>query len=102
MGTPLFMAPEQLDIRRQLDKRTDIYALGTLIHVMITGNKPFKNCNTRDEVLDNILNQKLTRTNELYPGVDKRFQNIIDKATEKNPNYRYQSCKELLTAIEQL
>lgn len=102
MGTPLFMAPEQLDIRRQLDKRTDIYALGTLIHVMITGNRPFKNCNTRDEVLDNILNQKLTRTNELYPGVDKRFQNIIDKATEKNPNYRYQSCKELLTAIEQL
>jgi len=102
MGTPLFMAPEQLDISRQLDRRTDIYALGTLIHVMVTGNKPFKNCKTKDQVLDNILNHQLTRTSELYAGVDFRFQKIIDKATEKNPEDRYQSCQELLTAIVQL
>lgn len=102
MGTPLFMAPEQLDIKRQLDPRTDIYALGTLIHVMVTGNKPFKNCKTKDDVLNNILYHQLTRTTELYPGVDFRFQKIIDKATEKNPDDRYQSCHELLKAIEQL
>ena len=102
MGTPIFMAPEQFDIKKQLDPRTDIYALGTLLHVMITGNKPYKNCNSQQEVLDNILNHPLTRTSELYAGVDFRFQKIIDKATKKSPADRYQSCQELLTAIEQL
>ena len=102
MGSPMYMAPEQLDISKKLDKRTDVYALGILLHQMITGSRPYSNCTTKEELFDSIFNSSLTRTEEIYPGVDKRFQFIIDKATDKNPEYRYQSCDEFLDAIDEL
>jgi eukaryotic-like serine/threonine-protein kinase len=102
MGSPMYMAPEQLDVSKKLDKRTDIYALGILLHQMITGSRPYLNCKTKEEVFNSIHNSLLTRTDEIYPGVDKRFQLIIDKATEKKPRNRYQSCNEFMLAIEEL
>ena len=102
MGTPIFMAPEQFNVKKKLDRRTDVYALGILIHVMLTADMPFKNCNSQKELIENILNHPLTRTQELYSGVDLRFQEIIDKATEKKPKDRYQSCQELLLSIKEL
>ena len=102
MGSPLYMAPEQLDISKKLDKRTDIYALGILLHQMITGSRPFSNCTTKEELFESINNSLLTKTEEIYPGVDKRFQLIIDKATQINPNNRYQTCDEFRYAVIEL
>ncbi|MDA9107315.1 serine/threonine protein kinase [Flavobacteriaceae bacterium] len=102
MGSPMYMAPEQLDINEELDKRTDIYALGILLHQMITASRPYSNCTTKEELFESIYNSSLTRTADIYPGVDNRFQSIIDKATEKNPEYRYQSCDEFLYDLEEL
>ena len=102
MGSPMYMAPEQLDITRKLDHRTDIYALGILLHQMITASRPYTKNTTQKELIDNIKYNPLIRTQELYPGVDERFQIIIDKATSKNPSNRYQSCIELINAIDKL
>ena len=102
MGSPMYMAPEQLDLKRDLDKRTDIYALGILLHQMITASLPYSKYTTQQELIDNINYSPLIRTQDLYPGVDQRFQIIIDKATEKDPYNRYQSCDEMLEAIEEL
>ena len=102
MGSPMYMAPEQLDVSMKLDKRTDVYALGILLHQMITGSRPYSNCTNKEELFDSINNSSLTRTEEIYPGVDKRFQIIIDKATDKNPENRYQSCDDFLLAINEL
>ena len=102
MGSPMYMAPEQLDITRELDKRTDIYALGVLLHQMITASMPYSKNSTQEELIDDINYSPLIRTQELYPGADQRVQIIIDEATEKDPDNRYQSCDELLEAIEEL
>ena len=102
MGSPMYMAPEQLDIIRDLDNRTDIYALGILLHQMITASMPYSKNSTQEELIDDINYSPLIRTQELYPGADQRVQIIIDKATEKDPDERYQSCDELLEAIEEL
>jgi len=102
MGSPMYMAPEQLDIIRDLDNRTDIYALGILLHQMITASMPYSKNSTQEELIDDINYSPLIRTQELYPGADQRVQIIIDKATEKDPDDRYQSCDELLEAIEEL
>ena len=104
MGTPMYMAPEQLNISKRLDKRTDIYALGVLLHEMVTGSKPYSvsNKTTNKEMGDLVNNTPLLRTEELYPSVDRRFQKIIDKATNKNPDNRHQSCQQLFEAIEEL
>jgi len=102
MGSPMYMAPEQLDINRKLDKRTDIYSLGLLLHQMVTASSPYLSNTTKDELFDNINNSPLNRISDIYPFADKRVQIIIDKATQKDPNDRYQSCNELLASIEEL
>lgn len=42
MGTPMYMSPEQFDLSKDLDNRTDIYSLGVLLHQMLTGTTPYK------------------------------------------------------------
>jgi len=102
MGSPMYMAPEQIDISQKLDKRTDIYSLGVLLFQMITGSRPFSYCKSMEELFSSIYYSSLTKTSEIYPGVDKRFQAIIDKATEKHPDDRFQSCEDFLFNINQL
>ena len=47
----------------------------------------------------NINSNPLIRTDEIYPGADGRLQEIVDKATQKNPDKRYQNCEEMLEKI---
>ena len=98
----MYMAPEQLDISQKLDKRTDIYALGILLHQMITGSTPYPKNTTKEELFDKIKNISLTRIEDLYPSSDSRLQFIIDKATKKSAENRYQTCDEFLETIEEL
>ena len=103
MGSPMYMAPEQLDINKKLDKRTDIYALGILLHNMITAHPPYSYDTTKEQLFDNIHNNPLDRAFDLYPAPGlENVQIIIDKATQKKPLNRYQSCDELLDAIEKI
>ena len=102
MGSPMYMAPEQLDISQKLDKRTDIYALGILLHQMITGSTPYPKNTTKEELFDKIKNIPLTRIEDLYPSSDSRLQFIIDKATKKSAENRYQTCDEFLEALDEL
>ena len=102
MGSPMYMAPEQLDVNKKIDKRTDIYALGLLMHQMITGSAPYSSNTTKEKLFDDINNKPLVRSFDIYPGVDKRIQIIIDKATQKIPVNRYQSCNEFIEAIDKI
>ena len=98
----MYMAPEQLDINKELDIRTDIYSLGVLFHEMVTGSKPYPLDISKDDLFKNIISNPLIRTNEIYPGADDRLQEIVDKATQKDPDKRYQSCEEMIEKIENL
>ena len=102
MGSPMYMAPEQLNLKSILDRRTDIYALGILLHQMMTASTPYAKNTTQKELFDNINNIPLDRILDLYPGSDPRFQDIIDKATQKDPKDRFQSCDEFLIEIQAL
>ena len=102
MGTPMYMSPEQLDISKKLDVRTDIYQLGVSFHEMVTGYKPYNREMSKSEIFDNIKNKPLNRVMDIYPHSDERVQNIIDMSTAKDPNDRYQSCTELREALEEL
>ena len=102
MGSPMYMSPEQLDISKDLDRRTDIYALGILLHNMVTASLPYSKNISQEQLIENINYNSLIRTADLYPGVDLRFQSIIDIATEKDPINRYQSCEDLIFAIEEI
>ena len=102
MGSPMYMTPEQLDINAELNPQTDIYALGVLLHHMVTGDTPYSRKSTKEEIFNEIKNEPLKRIREIYPFADVRLQIIIDKATEKFPHNRYKDCNEFLIALEEL
>ena len=102
MGSPMYMAPEQLDVDCELTAKTDIYSLGVLLYQMVTGRLPYKKELSQEEIFDNIKNKPLEKINLVYPHADLRLQKIIDKATKKDPINRYKSCDEILTDLEKI
>jgi serine/threonine-protein kinase len=94
IGTPDYIAPEQIGGRRG-DARTDIYALGTILYEMLTGNLPFSG--------DSALAVMRAKTDGeprpltyFVPDIDPHLEAIVLKAIERLPRDRYQSAAELL------
>jgi eukaryotic-like serine/threonine-protein kinase len=93
MGTPAFMSPEQAK-GLPVDQRSDIYSLGIIAYVMLTGQTPFK--------ADSALASMLLRTQgpptpavELDPAIPKPLSDIVQKTMVVDPKDRYQSAAEL-------
>ena len=100
LGTPLYMAPEQLEGGR-VDGRSDVYGLGATLHHMITGNPPFDG---PDVVA--IAYQHLTadppRPSSLLPVIPADWDELILKALAKQKERRFSSAREMRDAIEKL
>jgi serine/threonine-protein kinase len=96
------MAPEQLQLDTTLDHRTDIYALGVLLHQMLTGTTPYSSKDTQDDIIWKIKNEPLERLITIYTHVDIRLQKIIDAATSKNPDKRFKNCEEFINSLEMI
>ena len=93
MGSPMYMSPEQASIG-VIDHRSDIYSLGVMLFQFLTGVFPYRTTLSINEILEKIKTEKLQRLQETNPLINPKYQEIIDKATQKNPNKRYQSCEE--------
>jgi serine/threonine protein kinase len=93
IGTPDYMAPEQVSGRRG-DVRTDIYALGTMLYEMLTGNLPFEG--------DNVYAVMRAKTSEdpqppsrYQPDLDPQLEEIILHAIARQPRDRYGTAAEM-------
>jgi len=102
MGSPSYMSPEQLKEGVEIDHRSDIYSLGITIYELLTGKLPFSDCNTKEELFEAIKTRPVPMVKSLFH-VDEEnnleINKIIQKATFKDPNARYQSCEELQTNL---
>lgn len=99
MGTVLYMSPEQVR-GIAVDIRSDIYSLGVTLFQAATGKCPYDENNaTEYAIYQQIVNVELPRANTFYPNVSTHIQNIIDKATAKNPEDRFQTCAEFKAAL---
>src|SRR6202022_4225899 len=92
-GTLRYMAPEQLR-GETIDARTDIYAAGSVLYEMSTGQVPFDHKLTT-AVVDAILHESPKSPRAINSAISPRLEDIIVKCLEKNPGDRYQSAKEL-------
>ena len=98
IGTPIFMSPEQI-LARSVDQRSDIYALGVTLFQMVTGRSPYDHTLSEFEIQQQIVNEPLPKANTIYPAVSNHIQYIIDKATAKKKEDRFQNCAELKESI---
>ncbi len=98
MGTPDYMAPEQVKGSRG-DERTDIYSLGTILYEMTTGEPPFAGDSPYV-----IMNARVTgdpqAPRKLNPKLTPVVEEIILHAMERDPKRRYQSATEMRTELE--
>jgi serine/threonine protein kinase len=86
LGTPAYMAPEQMTEPDKVDHRADIYALGAVFYQMLTGETP--------QAAAEPPSRKVT--------VDVRLDEIVLRALEKDPARRYQRVSEVRTRLENL
>jgi serine/threonine protein kinase len=113
LGTMFYMAPEQADMKAQPDARWDVYALGALLYLMLTGELPF-----RDELSVSQINMASGLEDRLatyrsairnapapaehrgMPGVDRALVEIVDRCLAVNPDDRFANVQALLDALD--
>lgn len=97
VGTPTYMAPEQINGRRG-DVRTDIYALGMMLFEMVTGELPFNDSN-----MHTLMRAKTTESplapSHFMPDIDPGLEEIILHAIERSPKERYPSAEQMLADL---
>jgi serine/threonine protein kinase/Tfp pilus assembly protein PilF len=99
-GTLPYMAPEQLD-GREVDARTDIHALGAILHELVTGKKPFPQ-ETASEIMRAILDKPPELVRSLGAHISEGLERVIFKCLEIDPVNRYASAKELIADLKRL
>jgi hypothetical protein len=93
-GTPEYLSPEQTRGERQLDARSDIFSLGTVLYELLTGTPPFRGENVQ-ELVGQIRECDPPLPRRIDPAVPMDLQNICLKALEKDPVNRYRSAREM-------
>lgn len=100
MGTPRYMSPEQargLDV----DLRTDIFSLGTVIYELVTGKLPFEGETTSD-VIAALIKDDPEPMRTSVPDLPEEFEQVVSKALAKDRGLRYQTIAEFAAALQEL
>lgn len=98
MGTVLYMAPEQLRRRKDVDERIDIWALGVVLYELITGNVPFVG-DTMPEVVAKVLEHDYIAPDVAEPGMPKGLSEVIEIALAADPANRYLTVTDFAQAL---
>lgn len=103
MGTVYYLPPEQANGNATTEK-SDIYSLGILMYELVTGHVPFKG-DSPVEVAIKQMRNPLPSITDAYPEIPQSIENVILKASAKNPKNRYENVKEmhedLLTVLDE-
>ena len=98
VGTPAYMAPEQLAADPSVDHHADIYAWGIVAHELLTGHHPFEGA-TGTALLHAHLSTTPRPLSELTPAVPSAVANVVRRALEKDPAQRPSSAQEIVDAL---
>jgi hypothetical protein len=97
IGTPEFMSPEQL-LGDPIDARSDLYALGCILHLMLTASPPFA-APTREQMIKRRLTEDAPHVQQLDPGLPDSIDRIVARLLARSPADRYGSAAEVRDAL---
>ena len=98
MGSPLYMSPEQMASSRDVDARTDIWALGAILYELLTGTVPFQ-ADTITQLCVMILQYPTPALRNLRPDAPEGLGLVIARCLEKDRNRRYATIADFAQAL---
>ena len=99
-GSPMYMSPEQIH-SRPVTPQSDLYSLGLVLYEMLTGHPPFPDSTTSINLIMLQINEPIPDLSHLRPDVPEMLNFVLQKATAKAPEDRYQDAKSLAAAFHQ-
>ena len=97
IGTPEYMAPEQIRGGHKVDARADIYALGVVVYRALTGHRPFEG--STEEVLIGHLHGSFAPPSALERTLPPALDGVLQRVLRRDPAQRYQSAGEFARAL---
>ncbi len=96
-GTPQYMSPEQIRAARDVDGRSDVWALGVVLYECLTGHPPFEG--DAPSVIAAIAADPVPPPSTRNPSLPRELEAVILKALHKDVTQRYQTARELADAL---
>jgi serine/threonine protein kinase/Tfp pilus assembly protein PilF len=104
VGTLAYMSPEQAQ-GKEVDHRTDIWAMGVILYEILSGERPFKG-EYDQAIMYSIVNEDPEFITKIRNDIPIALEQIVDKALNKNPDKRFQSmedfCEALKSALDEM
>jgi serine/threonine-protein kinase len=101
VGTPFYMAPEQMFGETTIDARTDVWALGVIMYECATGQRPVQGENL-GQLLNVIANNKIVPVEKLAPSYPPAFAELINRMLTRDRNERPADLREAFATLSQL
>lgn len=99
VGTPAYMSPEQVQGDKEIDGRSDIYALGVLIFHMLTGKRPYDGDTPAKVMMMHVLDP-LPDIHQVKADLPQSLEVVITKALAKDPEQRFSSVSDLTDSLD--
>ena len=99
VGTPIYMAPEQVD-EKKVDFRADLYSLGIILYEVYAGKKPFDDSDPMRALMQKMSNEAEELSS--VADVDSNVNHIVMKLIRRDPNERYSSADGLIEDLKKI
>ena len=101
LGSPLYMSPEQMRSSRDVDARSDVWALGVVLFELLTQRWPFE-AETMPELCLKVVTEPPQSLAELRPDAPPAMVEVVERCLKKDPAERFANAAELASALEPL